>query len=483
MATFRMAMLQATISRYMALGIGFMSSMVLARLLLPGEIGVYSVGAAIVTVAHVLRDMGVAGYIIREPELSAGKLNTCFTVSLVVAWTLGALLLASAELIAGIYAEPDLEPMLVILSGSLFIVPFNSVRLALLRRDMRARILLFAEIASASTNAAVATTLAFFDYGPECLAWGTLASIAATGVVVQCAGGLPRVGLPSLSAWRGVLDFAGKSLGVNLIIRAGAAAPELIIGKSLGMHEVAILSRAMTMTDLFNKVVVQPTGQVAFAEIARQYRQGGALGDSYRRSVVYLSALALPCYGFTILLAVPMVRLLFGPNWDESAALLQVLATAGLAAPFWAFLGSFLVSVGRIDLQLRIEALSMPVKICTWFLAAPWGLMLAAQAFVMIHLVTVACGTLVVTRLFRIPIRAIFRAVSHGLAVTGIALLAPAVAVAIDAEARHGALLTVGSSAVGTAALWLLALFTTRHPLRQEIVMLARVISRRDPRQ
>ena len=469
-------MLQAVTSRYLAMVIGFITSMVLARVLLPKEIGLYSVAAAVLAVAHVLRDFGVTSYLIREPDLTQSKVNTCFTVSLCIAWVFGVIVLSSAQSIANVYNEPQLAPMLTILSVTLFVVPFNSVRYALLRRDQHARILFIAELGSAFANASVATTLAVIGIGPESLAWGILASIVATGVIVQFGRGTFRVGRPTLADARSVVGFGGKALGLNLISRLNAIAPGLITGKLLGMHDAAILSRADSTADIFGRVAAQSIGQVVYAETARQFREGGALGASYTKSVVYLSALAMPCYGFVILLALPIVRILFGPNWDESASVLRMLGVAGMAAPFILFLGNFLTAIGRIDIQLRIEAISTPLKICVWLAAAPAGLMVAVNLGVLVHLLAALASTFLISRLLEVRVVTLTRAWLHGLLVTGITLSVPTVAVLLEADKHFGELVTVGACVVAAVICWLAALFWTAHPFRHELVLLARSI-------
>ena len=60
MSTVRQALAFSFLERYLTLAIALGSSMVIARLLTPAEIGVFSVTMAFVGIAQVLRDFGVA---------------------------------------------------------------------------------------------------------------------------------------------------------------------------------------------------------------------------------------------------------------------------------------------------------------------------------------------------------------------------------------------------------------------------------------
>ena len=90
MASIRKALSLSFASKYSSLAIHTVAIMVLARLLTPAEIGVYSVGAAVVALAHVLRDFGVGNYLIQEKELTQDRIRTAFGVALVIAWVMAA---------------------------------------------------------------------------------------------------------------------------------------------------------------------------------------------------------------------------------------------------------------------------------------------------------------------------------------------------------------------------------------------------------
>ena len=86
-------------TRYAATAVQFLSTLILARLLSPSEIGIYSVGASVIMIAHTLRDFGTSSYVIQEPELTPSRLRTAFTLTVGVAWCLAmAIYLAAAPL-------------------------------------------------------------------------------------------------------------------------------------------------------------------------------------------------------------------------------------------------------------------------------------------------------------------------------------------------------------------------------------------------
>ena len=59
MTSVRMSLLISLAEKYSVTVINIGSTLIIARLLSPEEIGVYSVGMAFVAVAHTLRDFGI----------------------------------------------------------------------------------------------------------------------------------------------------------------------------------------------------------------------------------------------------------------------------------------------------------------------------------------------------------------------------------------------------------------------------------------
>src|SRR3546814_3774220 len=64
---------------------------------------------------------------------------------------------------------------------------------------------------------------------------------------------------------------------------------------------------------------------VLLPAFAAKLRQGHALKDSYLRGVAYLTAVGWPFSVVLALLAHPILRVLFGPQWDAAVPLVQIL--------------------------------------------------------------------------------------------------------------------------------------------------------------
>ncbi|HEX3170845.1 MAG TPA: oligosaccharide flippase family protein, partial [Burkholderiales bacterium] len=108
MTSVRRALAIAVVENQLTFALQFATAVIVARLLTPSEIGVYSIAVITLSAAHVIRDFGVVAYLVKEAELSAEKIRAASGLSFVVSWALAALICLASFPLARFYNEPRL---------------------------------------------------------------------------------------------------------------------------------------------------------------------------------------------------------------------------------------------------------------------------------------------------------------------------------------------------------------------------------------
>ncbi|TAM43293.1 MAG: hypothetical protein EPN61_08505 [Burkholderiaceae bacterium] len=85
----RKSLVFSFLDRYASLAISIVSSMVIARLLTPTEIGVFSVTMVRLMFVSTVRDLGAGQYLIQEKELTTERIRAVWAVQLGRATGLG----------------------------------------------------------------------------------------------------------------------------------------------------------------------------------------------------------------------------------------------------------------------------------------------------------------------------------------------------------------------------------------------------------
>lgn len=84
MSSMRTALLFSFAERYALIAVNLVSNLLIARLLTPDQIGVYSVTLAVISIAQVLRDFGVASYLVQVKDLTEDHIRTALGVTLII---------------------------------------------------------------------------------------------------------------------------------------------------------------------------------------------------------------------------------------------------------------------------------------------------------------------------------------------------------------------------------------------------------------
>lgn len=481
MATLRMSLIVSLAQNYGAMIIQFATSIFIARLLTPGELGIFSVAVVLGGLAQTVRDFGVASYITQEKELTEDRLRSALGVAILGSWLLATAMALFSTPVAAFYREPGVRSIMLVLAINLALMPFGSVTMAHLSRAMNFFPRAIAGLVSALVHCSVAVTLALAGFSYMSMAWASLAAVVATIVVAQIyrPSNLPY--LPNLREARRIVGFGAMSTTALVANEIGKGSPDLIVGRVIGMEPVALFGRASGLIDLFDRVIMNTVWMIAMPYFSMQAREGGNLKESFLKSVTYLTALAWPFYIVLGIIAYPIIRILFGSQWDESVPLLRYLCVgACLMAPFQ-LLGSILIGMGRIrDATLAIVC-ATTIQIVGLFIAAQWGIQAVAVAFVALALMRAVLFFLILQRVLSFGLLELLKAMRRSLNVALAAGLPPLLVVALippDPQHLWAPLLWGGFGAV---VAWVASLFIFVHPLRSEFVSAFRQIRSRLP--
>jgi O-antigen/teichoic acid export membrane protein len=473
MSTTRVSLLFSFVEKYVLVLLSLAGGMIISRLLTPAQSGIYSVAAVLLGVAQVLRDFGVGQYLVQERELSQAKLRAVLGASFLFAWPLAALIALSGYPLARFYREPALAALLQLLAVNFVLLPFSSVILPMLRRQMRFGAICAINLSHGLCGVIVSVTLAWHGFGFMSMAWG---SVAATSAALLLSLWLSPPEMPWLPARAGigeVILFGAYATGGNLIDEAGAAAPDLVIGKMIGMDAVGIFSKALAVLAVFHKAVTNAVTPVVYPLYAEHVRGGDDVRDIYLRTVSYMTAFAWPFFACVAVMALPILRLLYGEQWDAAAPLIRIMCFSSAIYSMSSMSRYFLCAIGQVKAQARLDGMTVMLRIVLLIVAAPFGLPAVAWAIVGATLFRVTITMRCLTRLGAISVAQVAHASSKGLVLSAISVLAPAAVLTLSPDSPALAALAAAASVL----LWFAGIVLVRHPLIDELDLARRKLA------
>lgn len=364
------------ISFFMSNGITvlqFLASMIIARLLSPREIGIYSIAAAIIAIAQLFRNVGVANYLVSEKNLTNKKIQAAFGIQIVTSWVLGSVVFFSSWIAAELYNEKAIQEVMAVASISFIFAPFGGVTLSLLLREMRYRERAIVELSSALVHASLSVSLAYAGLGYMSLAWAALGNTITTVCTAALfrPRGLPW--LPSFGEARDVLSFSLPTAGADIFRYFRSVIPELVVGRVISLEAVAFLSRATGVIGIFNSIVGQSISRVAFSYFPMQHRAGADLRYVFLKVFDYICVCSIPFFAVMAVMADIVVVVLFGSQWEESVILIRVLSLAAMIVAPFSVTPLILNAIGSVKDSFNIEFCVFLVVVCLVYPAARNG--------------------------------------------------------------------------------------------------------------
>lgn len=468
----RLGLLISVSERYALAVVALASSILVARILTPEEIGIYSVSLAVIAVAQVLRDFGIGSFLVQAKELTDAYIRTAFGISLVVGVALFAIVWALAPFAVRFYDEPALLETLFLSSLNFLILPFCSISMSILRREMRFKRIAAINIAAAVASAITIVYAAYLGAGPNSMAIGSVVLSVVTGLGTWFARSDRRFLMPALTEWRALLSYGGQATAASAVTSLAVSSNDLVLGKVLGFGPVAIISRAQGLMNLFHRDFMTAIRNVAFPAFASAHRQGLALEEKYIASVTAITAIAWPFYGMLALFPLEIMRLMFGPQWDSAAELVPIFACAGAVAATVNLVQPLLIASGRIDLATRAEFLVQPIRFA--IIAATAVITKSTMACSLAYLAITVASTPIFywfkQRSLATNFTALYRGLRRSALVAGFTLLIPAIySVSMglnrtDPTPTLHFLLVSLLSALG----WIVALQWLQHPISKD---------------
>jgi len=461
----RKTVLTSFFGRYLVLVINFISTIILARILTPADIGIFSVAAVLVALAHVLRDFGVGQYIIQEKDLTKDRIRTAFTVTLFFAWSIAALLYLVSGVIGDFYKEPGIAEVLEVLSLNFVFIPFGSITKSYLTREMNFGAILKIDVSSSFVQAVVGVSAALLGEGYMSLAWSSLAGILWVVFFSQFYRPKELLLLPGIKDLKRVLSFGSMAGATGVLRTLGSGSPELILGRVLDMSAVGLFSRGQSTIGLFHKLVMSGLQPVIMPYFAKEHRQGENLKSTYLYVIACVTVVAWPFFVFTALMAFPMVALLYGDQWYGSVPVIQALCIYASVQILTAITDQVFTAIGQVKRALRLQLILQPLLIIVVLFSAQFGIVVVAQCMVIVPIVRLLLIQKDLAKYLNIKFKDYYSFAVKGIVVTGACAVVPVLISTMDMSPAFGVIIGLCLSAV----VWVAAIIIIKHPIEKEV--------------
>lgn len=361
-----------TVARF-ALQLG--AQVALARMLGPGNFGVYGIGMTVLTFATFLSGASFSYSLMLLPSISRDDIRFSFTWQMMAGLLSAAAMYAAAPAIAGFFGDARVEGMVELLSLASLLMAAAAPATCLLQRDLNFRALGLIQLASyAAGYLAVGVPMALNGYGAYALGAACVVQAAVTLVAAYIAKPHPVRPLFSHSGGPAALSTGRTVFLTNVVNWLLGNLDRVLIGRVLNAHAVGLYTVAYNLASIPNVLLVgalQPAFLAAGAKLQNEPRR---LAQGWLLGLACILVLVTPASVVFALVSSDVVGFLYGPAWAESGWVLAVLFLCLPAWCCWGMSTPVLWNTGRKHLEYQLQLPLLAMAAPAWWLFAPAGI-------------------------------------------------------------------------------------------------------------
>jgi O-antigen/teichoic acid export membrane protein len=377
------------------------SSVLLARELVPELYGAFALGATLVGFGRIVGDCGAGNAMIQatgDRHLNRQALQAVHFLQLAV--FVGAafiLALSAPSLRTAFDGPPETVTIVYVMSLALLIEAPAVVPRLRLMRDLK-----FKQLASISVVASLSLYTAqilglVFGLGVWALVLGqVVTSVVSTGLTLAVGGGTPPPSPKgSLAMFRSGIAYQGTAIAMGCLTM-----PSVAIVGAVGGADILGLWTWSTVLVTPLVTMVHNVHEIAFPTLARLHEHRRSRhADAVVLVARSLSLVIGAAVGILAGFATPIVRIVFDPRWLPAVGAVRLALFGGIAFSLTSLLAAAVQTIGRPGIRLRSYLVGAGVGLALLVpLVEVWGATGAALATSVVVQVVDLAILLVVSR-------------------------------------------------------------------------------------
>lgn len=373
------------------LGLGFLLSILIARLLGAADLGLYRMTTTLFSIIILVAGIGLPVAVVKyaaelkEDKQKSGRLvSTSATFSLIVGILVILMMVATANLFARVFKMEELGLLLMTISLSIPFSLVGAVLLGYLNGIRMMKMYSIAMIVQSCAMFAVSSVFLALDLGILGIILGVVLSSIVFCVLLllvtrKSVAMKPTLDIPVLKS---IVSFGSRIVSINGVNQVNYYADTILIGFFLSTRDLGFYGAAIGLSRVF-WIIPQAVQTVSFPVTAEYWSKGDryelqTMIDKFTR---YTACILFPLGLLVGLFAGDIMSALYGADFRETGMVLVVLVIGATAFGILTSVGGTLQAIGKTNLALAATIVTAVVDIALNLALIPrFGTMGAAIA-------------------------------------------------------------------------------------------------------
>lgn len=346
---------------------------VLSRLLGPSEFGLIMMVTVITQFAYVFADLGFASALIQKEVVDEYDKSTVFWTNLTMGLFIALLIAISSPLIAGFYQQPILSSICLFVALNFVLSSLNIVQRSLFERELAFKKLFWVNMVANLGSGAIAIWMAFSGWGVWSLVAKLLGQTVLTTIILWGISNWRPQWKFSWDSFRSVSNFGLPLLGTGSLNYWTRNIDNLLIGRFWGDEALGFYEKSYRLMLLPVSNLTRVISKVMFPSLSKIQDDPVKVKRIFLRLIGAVSLFAFPVSIGLSILAEPLILGIYGPKWQGSVPMLQVLSLLGLNQSLSGLNGIVYQSQNATMLQFRWGLVMKTIVVAAILVGLPFG--------------------------------------------------------------------------------------------------------------
>jgi O-antigen/teichoic acid export membrane protein len=349
--------------------VGFVSTLILARLLTPADFGLVAMAMAVIGLIELASAFGFEVQLLRIAQPTRSQYDTVWSLNALFGLGCAAVTAAAAWPAATFYGDERLVAIMLALALGWAIGALENVGIVDFRRNLQFNVEFRFLITKRVLSFVVTLTIALLARSYWALVIGTVAGRTA-GMVLSYLWH-PYRPRPSLAAAREMFSFSLWIFVERIAAFANSRSSDFYLGRVRGPAEVGIYRIGEEIGYLPGSEFVAPLNRALLPGISRMADSGQHIGEMVTAATGVIALALLPaCLGLAVV-ADAAVPVLLGRQWTGAVPVVQVMAVNALFIALWANQHTALLAAGAPRLTAYFALVRLTVFVPCFVALAP----------------------------------------------------------------------------------------------------------------
>jgi len=334
-------------------GLGIISTLILARLLMPSDFGLVAIATSFIALIELIRLFGFESALIQLRQVTKAHFDTAWTFSASLGLAIAALVVVLAPWLADFYDDQRLKPVLWALALAAAFNGLESNGPVMFRKELQWKQDFLFQVTRKMAAVLIMIPLAFWMRNYWALVWGTVAGRFASLIVSYLI--TPHRPRFTLAAKADLWNFSKWIFLNNILAFLRQRMPNLMLGKIASATDVGFFAISRDISRLPTTELSAPINRAAFPGYAKISNDLPRLREGFLKLLGGAGIVVVPAGIGIAVTAELLIRVFLGDRWLPATATMAVLGLYGAIGGLQSNGMAVYLAIGKPRLQFVMQ--------------------------------------------------------------------------------------------------------------------------------